>query len=378
MRANLLSLQSTQSLLGSTQLRLATGNKVNSALDNPSSFFAAQSLNNRAGDLSALLDGMGQAVQTLKAADEGIKGLTKLVQSAKAVAEDAKTVASSSTSGGADTSVWMDTADIADLTATLLTANDAIKVRAGTGPEYTVTFDGTNIKSLQDFADAINGMQDLKAEILIGDGTTGGLGQQAIKISTTNGTALDFTNAVNTPMADLGLADAAAGAATQAQIDLETQYNDLLTQIDQFVADTGYRGINLLNGDTLTAIFNEDGTSSQDTVGTARDSVGLAITAADFSTTAAIDASIDEIKAALDTLRTDASKYGNSLSVIQTRQDFTTNLANVLRDGAAALTVADKNEEGANMLALQTTQQLGITSLSLASQANQSVLRLFQ
>ena len=85
-RQNLLSLQSTAQMMSITQNRLATGKKVNSALDNPSNFFTSQSLNNRASDLNALLDSIGQAQQTLKAADTGITSLTKLVESAKSVA----------------------------------------------------------------------------------------------------------------------------------------------------------------------------------------------------------------------------------------------------------------------------------------------------
>ena len=266
MRANLLSLQSTANLMGATQFRLATGNKVNSALDNPSSFFAAQGLNNRASDMSGLLDGMGQSVQTLKAADEGIKGLTKLVGQAKAIAQEANTRAV-----GADVS------------------------------------------------------------------------------------------------------------------DVATSYTDLLAQIDTFITDTGYHGVNLLNGDTMKTQFNEDNSSSQDVTGVTYDASGLGLTtgAAAFGALgvkvqATVDAEIGNIDAALTDLRNTARDFGNSLSIIQTRQDFTSGLINVLKDGAAALTIADKNEEAANMLALQTSQQLGIQALSLASQANQSVLRLFQ
>ncbi|MBR2884272.1 MAG: hypothetical protein IKB93_05705, partial [Clostridia bacterium] len=89
MRSNLLSLQNTQKLMDQTQERLSTGNKVNSAIDNPSSYYTAQALNNRASDLSALLDSMGQAIQTIKAADEGIKAITEFAEQAKAVAQSA-------------------------------------------------------------------------------------------------------------------------------------------------------------------------------------------------------------------------------------------------------------------------------------------------
>ena len=88
-RQNLLALQSTADLMSLTQNRLATGKKVNSALDNPGNFFTSQSLNNRASDLNALLDSIGQAQKTIEAADQGITSLTKLVESAKSVAKQA-------------------------------------------------------------------------------------------------------------------------------------------------------------------------------------------------------------------------------------------------------------------------------------------------
>ena len=85
-RQNLLSLQSTADLLATTQNRLSTGNKVNSALDNPTNFFTAQSLDNRASDINNLLDGIGNGVQVLQAANTGITSLQKLIDSAKSIA----------------------------------------------------------------------------------------------------------------------------------------------------------------------------------------------------------------------------------------------------------------------------------------------------
>ena len=97
----------------------------------------------------------------------------------------------------------------------------------------------------------------------------------------------------------------------------------------------------------------------------------------DWKTTEAVDATISEVESAINKLRDMASEFGNNYSIVQTRQDFTENLINVLEEGADNLTLADMNEESANMLALQTRQQLAINSLSLASQAAQSVLQLF-
>jgi flagellin len=86
-RANLLSLQNTASMMGKIQERLSTGKKVNSAIDNPVNFFTASSLQARAGDLSTLLDGISNSIQTVNAADKGISAITKLIESAKSTVD---------------------------------------------------------------------------------------------------------------------------------------------------------------------------------------------------------------------------------------------------------------------------------------------------
>ncbi|HRF07799.1 MAG TPA: flagellin, partial [Xanthobacteraceae bacterium] len=97
-----------------------------------------------------------------------------------------------------------------------------------------------------------------------------------------------------------------------------------------------------------------------------------------FQDNATINAVITSLDAATSTLRTQSSTFGSKLSVVQTRQDFTKNLINVLQVGADNLTLADSNEEGANLLALQTRQSLSTSALSMAVQADQNVLRLLQ
>src|SRR5690606_32728653 len=106
-------------------------------------------------------------------------------------------------------------------------------------------------------------------------------------------------------------------------------------------------------------------------------SLGLGIDEANFTNSADIQLAIDDSREALGRVRTFGQSIANDLSIIQTRRDFTEGTINTLKAGADDLTVADQNEEGANLLALQTRQQLGVTSLSLASQSQQSVLRLF-
>ena len=261
-RSNLLQLQNTSDLMTQTQNRLATGKKVNSALDNPINYFTAQSLTNRANSLSSLLDSMSNATSTIQAANNGITSITKLVQSAQALVSQAQ-----------------QTAD-------------------------------TNVRAT-----------------------------------------------------------------------LATQFNNLLAQIDGLAGDAGFNGINLLAGDDLTVTLNENGTSSvtvSGVVDTASGDLSISNSTNNWAAAGDLTAASSDLTAALTTLQSQAQSFGSNLSTVQIRQDFTKTMINTLQTGADNLTLADTNEEGANMLALQTRQQLSTTALSLAAQAAQSVLRLFQ
>lgn len=264
MRSNLFSLQQTQTMMETTQTRLSTGKRVNSALDDPINFFAAQGHTQRAGDLAMRKDEMSEAIQTIKAADNGISAITDMIASAKSLAQSA-----------------MATNDVAEREA---------------------------------------------------------------------------------------LAD---------------QYDVMLEQIGTLVDDSGYKGTNLLDASqSITVSFNESGTSvlavdGQDIQSDLEEAAGDWENADLDTGAAAIEASITALDAARDTVRTASKTLSNQLSTITTRQEFTSKMINTLEDGAATLVNADLNEEGANMLMLQTRQSLGTTSLSLASQAAQSVMRLF-
>jgi flagellin len=262
-RQNLLSLQQTADALSQTQNRLATGKKVNSAVDNPINFFTAQGLNNRANDLSSLLDSMSNAISTIQAADSGISAITKLVQSAQSLVSQAK--------------------------------------------------------------------------------------------QTTD---------------------------TTTRATLAGQFNTLRTQITQLASDSGFNGVNLLAGNNLTVKMNPAGDSTVTITGyndtdLANGAITLAAAANNWAGDADIDAAGTQLTTALTKLREQAQALGSSLSTVQIRQEFTKAMINTLNIGADSLTLADANEESANMLALQTRQQLSITALSLASQSNQAVLRLF-
>ena len=368
MRSNLLSLQQTQSLMDTTQERLSTGKKVNSAIDNPSSYYTAQSLTNRASDLSSLLDSMGQAVQTIQAANEGIEAITEFVQQAKAIANKArdnatiKGTTSSGTyaaaAGKQNITVKIDGVADQDIGVTLAD-NDTLEQAA------------TKIaKALNEGTDAVKDAEDT----VIG-GFTATVENGQIKISNSKGIVANVSGTI------FGITfNGEIGNSTRTTS--MKQYNEILDQIDQLAKDSGYKGVNLLQGNDLKVVFNEDRSSYLTINGTFADTSdkGLKISRAEDWTNPdneAINASISELENAITSLRNMASEFGNNYSIVENRENFTESLINVLEEGSDKLTLADMNEESANMLALQTRQQLAINSLSLASQAAQSVLSLF-
>jgi flagellin len=213
-----------------------------------------------------------------------------------------------------------------------------------------------------------------------------------------NGLLDSMTNGVNTIQAANNgitaitkLVQSAQSLVSQAQqttdpttqTSLATQFNSLLAQIGQLAGDSGYNGVNLLAGNTLTINLNETATSSISVAGAdytdaTAAPLSIANAANNWASAADITAAATDLSAALTSLRAESQTLGSSLSTVQIRQDFTKSMINTLQSGADSLTLADSNEEGANLLALQTRQQLSSTALSLVSQADQNVLRLFR
>ena len=376
MRSNLLSLQSTQSLMDTTQERLSTGKKVNSAIDNPSSYYTAQSLTNRASDLEGLLDSMGQGIQTIQAANEGIEAITDFVQQAKAVANTAR-----------DTAVKTELSTSKDLEA--LGADDEKKVTIKIGDKSTtVDFDDSNGDTAAHAAGALNGaLATMALPEGVGDADSGDTNWDDVLEFKASGSKVvlsikdgkeEFLDSVNINISGWDSVNMNGTINPHDRESSMEQFNEILSQIDQIASDSSYKGVNLLKGDDLKVVFNEDRSSYLDVKGTNASSSGLGLSSAtDWTTNTAVDEVITSVDSAINQLRDMASEFGNNYSIVQTRQDFTENLINVLEEGADNLTLADMNEESANMLALQTRQQLAINSLSLASQAAQSVLSLF-
>jgi flagellin-like hook-associated protein FlgL len=403
-RQNLLSLQDTASLLSTTQTRLATGKKVNSALDNPTNFFTASGLDARASDIGNLLDSIGNGVQVLQAANTGITSLSKLVDTAKSIANQAlqqpggySTKSSVEFTGA--TASPTGTVSATDLNEGVLAGQKFVfKTSAGT---TTITLGSTpsalsggaaTVQSLDQFNQALaSAGVNLAVSITNTDkltftSTNDGAGQVITKSGTAPTTldAVDITSTTASNPATGGTVVAAVAdtVSQTARASLVAQYNQIIQQITTTAQDSSFNGVNLLNGDTLKLVFNETGKSTSTIAGVTFDPNGLGLKSltvgTDFTDNAQTNTVLTALNTASTTLRSQASAFGANLSIVQIRQDFSKNLINVLQTGSSNLTLADANEEAANSQALSTRQSIAVSALALANQSNQSVLQLLR
>ncbi len=402
-RQNLLSLQSTAELLSTTQNRLASGKKVNTALDNPTNFFTAQGLDNRASDINNLLDAISNGVQVLQAANTGLTSLQKLVDTAKSIANQVLqtttgyTVKASATSLAPTGAGALGVAGTAtDLTngATNSLKNTTFVFTPATGAATTITL-GTaagNVNSIAAFNTALasaglgltaslasNGSITLtstndNASQTLTTGTTAAANNIAISGTDTATLVTPTGGAAGQPLADPN------SQTTRAS--LVSQYNNIIAQITTTSQDASFNGINLLFGDDLKLTFNETGKSTLTIPGVTYDAAGLGlgplVAGTDFLDNSSTNAVIAKVSAASNQLRSEASSLGSNLSIVQIRQDFAKNLINVLQTGSANLTLADSNEEAANSQALSTRQSIAVSALALSNQSQQSVLQLLR
>jgi flagellin len=402
-RQNLLSLQSTAELLATTQNDLATGNKVNSALDNPTEFFTAQGLNNRASDINGLLDGIGNGVQVLQAANTGLTSLQSLVDSAKSIANqvlqtsvgyDVKASATSlAPTGLGPLSVAGTTTDLT-VGGTNSLAGKTFIFTPATGAATTITL-GTgagDVNSLDAFNAALTAAGIGVNATLASNGsiTLTSSNDNASQSLTTTGTAAANTVSITgtdtatlvTPTGGSAGAPVADAASQAIRANLVSQYNAVIQQITNTSLDSSFNGINLLNGDTLKLTFDETAKATLSITGVTYSAAGLGLNSLAAGTDFLDNASANNVLTALNTastsLRTEASALGSNLSVVQIRQDFNKNLINVLQTGASNLTLADPNEEAANSQALSTRQSIAVSALALANQSQQSVLQLLR
>jgi flagellin-like hook-associated protein FlgL len=378
-RQNLLSLQATADLLATTQNHLSTGRKVNTALDNPTNYFTAQGLDNRASDINNLLDGIGNGVQVLQAANTGLTSLQKLVDTAKSIASQALQTTVGYTPRSTVTSTGALTGNAANLVdGTIIKSGDVLTIAAtGGGTPTSITFG------------ASESLAQLNAALAANNLTASLDNNNKLVIATTNDAASATIGAVTYPGAGTGtlsfgaVAAPVADPASQAiRSGLVAQYNNIITQITTTAQDSSFNGINLLNGDNLKLTFNETGKSTLNITGVTYSATGLGLTTlvsgTDFLDNNSTNATITKLSAASNALRTEASSLGSNLSVVQIRQDFSKNLINVLQTGSSNLTLADTNEEAANSQALSTRQSIAVSALALANTSQQAVLQLLR
>jgi len=261
-RQNLLSLQSTADLLSTTQNRLATGNKVNSALDNPTNFFTAQGLNNRASDINNLLDGIGNGVQVLQAANTGITSLQKLVDSAKSIANQALQ-ATTGYSTKSQATVTIDGATADNLTGT---------------PNVEATLTGESIAGT-----ALDGTEELNTLLSAGDsftinGTTfkiaaGDVDTADAVVDNDDGSVtINLVTGDGTTSADTTLADLVG--AVNGKTDLAMSYDDTSLKLDAAPDDVTTSIV--IGGDaaTLAKLGLEAGTTGPTSDKTAKLTIG--------------------------------------------------------------------------------------------------------
>ena len=366
-RSSLFSLQQTNDLLATTQNRLATGKKVNSANDNASVFFAASALSDRATDLNRVFDGVVAAGKILSSANDSLSSIRNLVQSAQATAQSALASAGTTAKRTGTISGLTGASSFAVVSARTITVNDGTT---------TATITSAGAVTTQQIIDGVNNTANLKVKAsLTADGKI------QLEATSTNSIVLGGT-ATAPELTQFGLSagTTVAGTLNTTRSAFATQFDSIRTQIDQLAKDATFNGVNLLNGGSLNVLFNETSTSSLAVSGVTNTAAGLGIAASanTFQTDKDVNDSLTALNNGLNTLRAQASLFATNNDIISTRRDFTKGLVSALNAASDSLVAADTNEEGANLLALQTRQQLSSTALSLASQADQSVLRLFR
>jgi flagellin len=430
-RNNLLALQQNASDQTSVNNRLSTGKRVNSALDDPLKYFTAQAFDTSSNSLSALLDNIGLGISTIKQANQGITSISQLIQTQQALLKQAlqsppsnAQIASGSILTGPlagqlkpfgldATGVYYPplttTANAgwpAGTFSPLATLAIAVTSATGTPAAFTITvpFNTSTPFTSKNLVDAINtnasnqnvalGKQYVKAQIdsggrLIVDNVTAGNLTFTLGGTTGANTLQDLfgrlPDSIVTGAGYTGTSGLSSGVITSTsnltRQSAATTYVNLLQQITNLAKDSGFNGTNLLYGQSLSVVLNESATTKLPITGVTYDATGLNLKSTDsvynFQSDTEISDALQRLTDSLTQLQSQASAFALNNTVLTTRQSFTSNTINTLKGGSALLVIADSNEEGANLLALQTRQQLSVQSLSLANQSDRSVLKLF-
>jgi flagellin len=366
-RSSLSALKQTNDLLTTTQNRLATGKRVNSANDDPVVFFAASAMSNRAADLESVVDSIVGAKKVLESTQASHKAISELVESAQSTARSALANAGTTARTTGTVANLSASSSFSVVSGRTLTFNDG---------STTATITSTGAVTVQQVMDGINNTANLRIKAsLTADGK--------LQLEATQANAITIGGTATPPeLAQFGMVagTTAAGTVNAARTAFASQFDALRTQIDQLASDATFNGTNLLTGNSLRVAMNEKATTSFSIVGVTDTSAGLGIGAAGngFQTDKDINDALTGLTNSLNTLRSQAAAFASNNGVLTTRLNFTQSLISTLESAADSLVAADINEEGANLLALQTRQQLSSTALTIAAQNDQTVLRLIR
>lgn len=377
-RGSLLSLQNTTSLVERTQGRLSTGLEVASAIDDPVAFFQAKSLSDRAFDFNEKKDGIDQGISTVSAAIGGLESIESIVRQLKGVATSLKSATGT---------------QFTDLVAQYGTLRGQIGELAN-----DASYQGTNLIDNTSETLSVSFSDQTSSQLTISANNSGetGLGLNIVAVGSDTSFNVAARTAANVGTGGVitvtyeGTGGAVVNDVSAFAVSYgTTTYNVLQANADTTAAET----TTLTNGQILTINFASAVQSGVGAAGTFQvvstdSSVTTPVTIADIEETttsfiaegdtSSIDPIITELDASLTTLRARTQTLGSNVALLQTRLDFTEDYVNTLEIGGGKLTLADLNEEGANLLALQTRQQLGISALAFAGQAEQGILGLFR
>lgn len=358
-RTGLTVLRNVAEQMATTQNRLVTGKAVNSPLDNVSKFFTASSMDSRAASIDALMDNINAAQSSMKAASEGIKGIQGLIKEARGLTSQALTASASDQASRAGTT---------DVTAaTALTDTQTFIFESG---GETHTFTAGAASTVQDLIDDVNGEADLGITAAIKDGklTFTAKDNNEVNLSGTGLASIGHT---------AGTTEFKPNATREA---LAKQFDALRSEITRIASDAGINGTNLLNGDKIKLALNEDGSSSTTIQGTAvsADTLNIDEAGGNWQTDTAVNEALDALIAAGTSLEATAASFSSNQSIISARKDFNASLSDILKASSSNLTAADMDQEAANLVALQTRQQMATTALSIMQSSEATALSLLR
>ncbi|MDG2206101.1 MAG: flagellin [Alphaproteobacteria bacterium] len=426
-RQNLLSLQNTTDLINRTQNRLSTGLRVSSAIDDPVKFFQAKGLQDRAADFESKKTDIDQGISTLTAATDSIVAIETLVRQLKGLATNAK----SATTNAEVSNILTQFNDLRSQINNLTTdatyqglnlvsgtgstlqvnfSNDTGSVLTVNSIDVTVKTNGLDIAQLTQGTQGINFNQafisggtlsgELNMLASAGGGLTATPAPEMITVSVGGQTTtiisagdtftlaydgITFTvNIQTSKTGDGGTLSRSFVTAGTYSVGTTIEF----TVVSGFISgqsggsgwsaqsagtglSAGMNRFSILGSGTGVSVLKLDATSKTVTETDAKRTIGIGFTTE-------LNDRIINLDSALTTLRSRTQTLGANVAVLNTRLDFTKAYVNTMTAGAGKLTLADLNQEGANLLALQTRQQLGIQSLAFAGQSEQSILGLFR